>query len=83
MDISLPPDFEAFINVQVSTGAYSSPQEVLSTALDLLKRREELLAHIDEGTSQLRTGDCTEYGPHDLEKFRFDIASFDVDTANG
>jgi Arc/MetJ-type ribon-helix-helix transcriptional regulator len=72
MSMTLPPDFEAYVNLRVASGAYRSPQEVLDTAFDLLKRREELLAHIDEGTQQLRAGQYKEYGPDDLEKFRAD-----------
>jgi putative addiction module CopG family antidote len=52
----LPPEFEAFVNTRVASGAYASEQEVLQTAFQLLERREKLLAHIDEGTQQLRAG---------------------------
>jgi len=83
MSFTLPPDFEAFVNLRVASGAYGSPQEVLSTAFGLLRRREELLAHIDEGTRQLRDGEFTEYGAADLEKFRADVAGFDAGSANG
>jgi putative addiction module CopG family antidote len=83
MSITLPPDFEAYVNLRVASGAYRSPQEALNTAFNLLKRREELLAHIDEGTRQLRAGEFKEYGTEDLEKFRADISGFGVENAGG
>ncbi len=79
MSMTLPPDFEAYVNLRVASGAFRSPQEALDTAFDLLKRREELLAHIDEGTRQLRAGQYKEYGLADLEKFRADVKGFQVE----
>lgn len=83
MSMTLPPDFEAYVNLRVASGAYRSPQEVLDTAFDLLKRREELLSHIDEGTRQLRAGQYKEYGPGDLEKFRADIKGLKTKNLDG
>jgi Arc/MetJ-type ribon-helix-helix transcriptional regulator len=83
MSMTLPPDFEAYVNMRVASGAYRSPQEVLDSAFDLFKRREELLAHIDEGTRQLRSGEFTEYGPDDFEQFRADIIRLKPDNQNG
>lgn len=83
MSIVLPPEFEAFVNVRVASGAYASEQEVLRTAFNLLQRCDDLLAHIDDGTRQLRAGQYSEYGENDCEKFVADvsfskIASFDA-----
>lgn len=75
MSISLPPEFEAFVHTRVASGAYASEQEVLRTAFDLLAMRESLLAHIDEGTRQLRSGQFAEYGEADRDKFVTDIAT--------
>jgi putative addiction module CopG family antidote len=75
MSIVLPPEFEEFVQRQVSLGAYGSQQEVLQTALNLLKRRQFLLAHIDEGTDDLRSGCYVEYGEGDRDRFVRDIAS--------
>ena len=75
MSMLLPPEFETFVNVRVASGAYASEQEVLRTAFDLLQRREDLLAHIDEGTEQLRAGQFSEYGETDRDKFASDIAA--------
>jgi putative addiction module CopG family antidote len=75
MSIVLPPEFEAFIERQVASGAYDSQQEVLRTAFDLLKRRQELLAHINEGTQDLADGRFVEYGEGDRDRFIHDIAN--------
>jgi putative addiction module CopG family antidote len=75
MSLTLPPEFEAFIQTRVASGAYSSEHDVLRTAFQLLQMRESLLAHIDEGTRQLQTGDFSEYGSGDRDKFVADIAS--------
>lgn len=75
MSLMLPPEFETFVHSRVASGAYSSEQEVLRTAFDLLARRESLLAHIDEGRDQLRKGQFTEYSEVDRDKFVADIAA--------
>lgn len=75
MSITLPPEFEAFVDTRVASGAYASAQDVLRTAFDLLQKRERLLSHIDEGTGQLRTGQFSEYGAGDRERFLSDVAA--------
>ena len=75
MSIMLPPEFEVFVHTRVASGAYASEQDVLRTAFDLLAKRESLLAHIDEGTRQLRTRQFAEYGEREREKFLIDIAT--------
>jgi len=83
MSIVLPPEFEALVNVRVASGAYASEQDVLRTAFDLLQRRDDLLAHIDEGTQQLRAGQYREYGEHDRERFLADVAGSKIENLNG
>ena len=75
MSIMLPPEFESFVFARVASGAYASEQDVLRTAFGLLEKRESLLAHIDEGTRQIQTGQFAEYGEGDREKFVADITS--------
>ena len=74
ISIVLPPEFEVFVERQVASGAYASEQEALSIAFDLLKRRQELLAHIDDGTRDLAAGRFFEYGEGDRDQFIRDIA---------
>ena len=77
MSMLLPPEFEAFVSTRVASGAYASEQEVLRTAFELLQRRDDLLAHIDEGTRQLRAGQYREYGENDRQIFIADIPAAD------
>jgi putative addiction module CopG family antidote len=74
MSLTLPPELEAFVQARVASGAYASEQDVLRTAFTLLEKRESLLAHIDEGTLQLRSGQYKEYGEADRDRFLADIA---------
>jgi putative addiction module CopG family antidote len=83
MSMLLPPEFAAFVNMRVTSGAYASEEEVLQTAFQLLERRENLLAHIDEGTQQLRAGQYREYGENDREKFLADIAAAKTPSSDG
>ena len=83
MSIMLPPEFEALVNVRVASGAYASEQEVLRTAFSLLQRRDDLLAHIDEGTQELRAGKYLEYGENDRERFLTDVAGAKIENPNG
>ena len=63
----LPPEFEAFVHTCVASGAYALEQDVFRTAFDLLAKRESLLAHIDEGARQFRTGQFAEYGERERD----------------
>lgn len=74
MSLAFPPEFESFVNVRVASGAYASEQDVLRVAFELLERREQLLAHIDEGTRQVRSGEFHEYSESDRDRFRADIS---------
>ena len=41
MNVSLAPELERFLNEQVRSGRYSSPEEAVSKAVELLKETEE------------------------------------------
>ena len=60
MTISLKPEHEHFIQSQIETGRYSSPDDVLSEAFDLLSERErridELRQEVAIGTEQIAKG---------------------------
>ena len=60
MTISLKPEHERFIQSQIETGRYSSPDDVLSEAFDLLSERErridELRQEVAIGTEQIAKG---------------------------
>jgi len=73
MSSDISPDNEQFIQLVVASGEFPTRGEALDKAVGLLRMRQELLAHIDEGTRQLRAGEYTEYGPDDQDKLLEDI----------
>ena len=48
MNVSLAPELERFLNEQVRSGRYASPEEAVGKAVELLKEMEE-------GESRLET----------------------------
>jgi Arc/MetJ-type ribon-helix-helix transcriptional regulator len=65
MQLQVPPDLEALINKRLSSGAYTSPEDVLRRALELQDAEESLTdedrlvmsAHVDEGYLQAERGE--------------------------
>lgn len=60
MSADLSPQNEQFIEQVVARGAFHDRTQALDQAVELLRRRQELLDHIDEGTRQLRSGEGIE-----------------------
>lgn len=60
MSTDLSPQNERFIEHAVARGVYHDRSQALDDAVELLRRRQELLDHIDEGTRQLRAGEGIE-----------------------
>jgi putative addiction module CopG family antidote len=56
MTITLSADQEKFVQNLVASGSYSSPEQVVTTALLLLKNQEELRHEIQIGIDQLDGG---------------------------
>jgi Arc/MetJ-type ribon-helix-helix transcriptional regulator len=69
MSTGLSPENELFIQQAVAAGVFSDREHALDEAVGLLKSRQGILAHIDEGTRQLREGDCVEFDQDGLRKF--------------
>ncbi len=65
MQLTVPPDLETLINKRLSTGAYSSVEDVLRRALEAQdaeeswtgEERRALSAHIEEGYLQAERGE--------------------------
>jgi antitoxin ParD1/3/4 len=65
MQLNVPPDLEMLINKRLSTGAYSTAEEVLRRALEAQdaeeswtdEERRALASHIEEGYQQAERGD--------------------------
>jgi Arc/MetJ-type ribon-helix-helix transcriptional regulator len=69
MSTNLSPENEQFIENVVACGMFEDREQVLESAVALL-RRQQLLEHIDEGTRQLRDGKGIELrGEHELRAF--------------
>ncbi len=65
MQVKLPPDLETLVNKRLSSGGYTSVEEVFRRALEAQhaeeswteEERHALTAHIDEGFLQAESGD--------------------------
>jgi antitoxin ParD1/3/4 len=65
MQLNLPDDLERLINKRISTGAYTSAEDVVRHALEAQdaeeswtgEERRALSAHIEEGYQQAERGD--------------------------
>lgn len=70
MGVDLSPQNEQFIQQVVACGAFHDRTQALDQAVELLRRRQELLDHIDEGSRQLRRGEGIEiHGEDELRAF--------------
>jgi antitoxin ParD1/3/4 len=61
MNTRLPADLEQFVQAQVRSGRFSSPDEAIIAAVRLLREREEaeqarVLAGIRQGLEDMRAG---------------------------
>jgi Arc/MetJ-type ribon-helix-helix transcriptional regulator len=61
MNFQLTPENQRCLNDQIAAGTFGSPSQALNAGLDLLRRRDDVLAKIDLGRQQLDAGDFTEY----------------------
>lgn len=80
MPTMLPPDLEQFLQAEVASGKYSSPDEALVAGVRLLRDRErqrdELRRELDVGLAALERGDVvTIEGEGELNAFFDDIVA--------
>jgi len=68
----LSPQNEQFIQHSLARGVFHDRGEALDEAVELLKRRQELLDHIDRGTQQLRDGEGVEFRGNEQLRTLFD-----------
>ena len=73
IQVPIPAEFESFVQGVVDSGSYHNPAEVVSEALRLLERREQLFQNVKAGVEQLDRGEYTEYGDDSQEEFLADI----------
>jgi putative addiction module CopG family antidote len=73
--VSIPTEYEPFVEGVVQQGTYHNPTEVVGEALRLLARREQLLRDVKAGVEQLDRGEYSEYGEGSEQEFLADIAA--------
>jgi putative addiction module CopG family antidote len=58
VQLEIPPDLTQFVSVEVASGHFSTPEEVIVAALRLLKQdRDNAVAGIQEGLAQSHRGE--------------------------
>jgi len=68
MQVNLPPDLESLVNKRLSSGGYTSVEDVFRRALEAQdaeeswtdEERRGLMAHIEEGFLQAERGELTD-----------------------
>ena len=71
MSTAMSPENERFLAEAVAAGQFRDRAEALDAAVALLRARQDLLAHIDAGLSDLEQGRFTNYDRESLG-LRFD-----------
>jgi len=46
MSIALPPDVQKFVEQEVASGAYKSPDDLITAAVELLRQHQSRLAQL-------------------------------------
>jgi Arc/MetJ-type ribon-helix-helix transcriptional regulator len=67
MATDLSPENEQFIQNAIGTGLYHDRGEALNQAVELLKKREQLIRDVNLGIEQLQSG---EGAPLDIEEIK-------------
>jgi Arc/MetJ-type ribon-helix-helix transcriptional regulator len=73
MGIDISPEHREFVREELESGRFSSEQELLDEAIELLRSRQGVLAKLTIGVAQLNRGEGTEYGPDDRQRFIVDV----------
>jgi len=64
---NLSPENEQFLERAVSVGMFHNRDEALDRAVELLRRREQLIRDVNKGIEQLERGEGT---PLDIEQVK-------------
>jgi Arc/MetJ-type ribon-helix-helix transcriptional regulator len=73
MSIDISPEHRDFVQGELERGHFTSEQELVDEAIELLKARQDVLNKLDHGLDQLDRGEGIEYGPDDRQRFVADI----------
>jgi Arc/MetJ-type ribon-helix-helix transcriptional regulator len=74
MVAEISPAHEAFITDALARGLYKDRKELLQSAIELLRRKEEILDEVRKGLHELQTGDCLELDDAGLDALAEEIA---------
>jgi len=72
MSSQLSPENERFLEHAVSVGMYHDRDEALDRAVEVLRRREQLIRDVNRGIEQLERGEGV---PLDIEKIQAAVES--------
>jgi Arc/MetJ-type ribon-helix-helix transcriptional regulator len=67
MSSNLSPDNEQFLQRAVSVGMYHDRDEALDRAVELLRRREQLIRDVNKGIEQLDRGEGVPFDTGKIE----------------
>ena len=73
MSIDISPLHRDFVREELERGHFSSAQELIDEAIELLRSRQQVLGKLKNGVEQLARGEGTDYGPSDRERFVADM----------
>jgi Arc/MetJ-type ribon-helix-helix transcriptional regulator len=73
MNVEISPSSDAFLTDAISRGLYKDRKSALDDAVELLRRRQEILDRIERGTEQLRTGDFLSFDEEGLRAYGEEI----------
>jgi antitoxin ParD1/3/4 len=60
VNVQLTPELEELVQSKVKSGRYNSASDVVGEALRLLKQREEIREHIEEGWQSAKSGELVD-----------------------
>jgi len=75
MNVSIPAEFQEFVDDVIRSGSFHSEAEVVSEGLRLLRKREQVRRDVNAGIEQLDRGEYTEYDEDSLPQFLADVQS--------
>lgn len=75
MSVQITPELEAIVSEIFSEGEFRDEEEVLREALNLLRKRQQLIRDVNAGVAQLDGDECREYDENSHDRFLDEIRS--------
>jgi putative addiction module CopG family antidote len=67
MTITLSPELDRLVHIQLATGQYASIEDVLAAALRALDEKEQVVAAVKEGYADFQRGQYRAFDDSDAE----------------